>query len=282
MQRLPRPLLLLHPDRAFRDRLRPVVSAPHVLRPIPGWDALRAALRTAPPGSVAVVDPYAEGDGELCTALRDILRDFRSATVVAAHRFEPVHYGDLRTLGQWGIAELICIGREDTRAALGRRLRAVQARPIERVLRPSLSRAFSGRARTLLTAAAETVVRGGQAPELAAALELKERTLLRWCERADLPPPRRLLAWIRVLLACDLLDDPGHTLSSAARSCGYAADMPLRRAIRNLVGEEPQALREEGALSVASRAFTRELHALREQGRESRRAAPRERRICVV
>jgi hypothetical protein len=46
--------------------------------------------------------------------------------------------------------------------------------------------------------------------------------------------------------------------------------MPLRRAIRNLVGAEPRDLREVGALAAAADRFTQELTLLREEGRAAR------------
>jgi AraC-like DNA-binding protein len=272
MHPLTRSILLLHDDGAFPERLRRAVAGRRNVLHVQGWEDLREAVRTSPPGSVAVVDPYAGVDyDDPSPHLRDLLRDFRSATVVAAHPFGSSHYSHLRTLGQWGVAELICTGKEDSRPALVRRLRALEGRAVERVLQKVHGRALGSRARMLLQAAGETVAGGGQTPELAALLNLTERTLLRWCARADLPPPRRLLAWMRVLLACDLLDDPGHSLSSASRACGYAADMPLRRAIRNLVGLEPRVMREDGALRSAGHVFGGELATLRTHGRERRR-----------
>lgn len=263
MHRLRRPLLLLHPDESFRERLRRAVPETQALWLLSDWGEVRGAVREAPPGTVSVVDPYHGGREGLSLGLRDLLREFPSATVLAACRFDGSQYADVRTLGEWGIAELICIGKEDSRAALGRRVRVMQGRSVERVLRAALPRGTNARVRTLVAAAAEVASVGGHAPELADSLELTERTLLRWCARAQLPPPRRLLAWLRVLLACDFLDDPGHSLSSVSRACGYAADMPLRRAIRNLTGEEPAELRGRGALDTAAEAFTRELQELR-------------------
>lgn len=263
MHPLVRPVLLLHPDEAFRERLRRAVPETQALWVLAEWGELRGALREAPPGTVAVVDPYHDAREGLSLGLRDLLRDFPSATVLAACRFDGSQYADVRTLGEWGIAELICIGKEDARAALARRVRAMQGRSVERVLREALPRGTTARVRTLVAAAAEMATVGGHAPELAGSLELTERTLLRRCARAQLPPPRRLLAWLRVLLACDFLDDPGHSLSSVSRACGYAADMPLRRAIRNLTGSEPAELRGCGALATAAGAFTRELKELR-------------------
>ena len=57
------------------------------------------------------------------------------------------------------------------------------------------------------------------------------RTVLRWAERAGLPAPRRMLAWMRILLAAVLLDDPGRTVLSVAHACGYSSDSSLRRAM---------------------------------------------------
>jgi AraC-like DNA-binding protein len=278
MHPLTRSVLLLHSEGPFAERLRRALAGRRHVVHVEDWNGLREAIRVSPPGSVAVVDPYAGADEEPSPHLRDVLRDFRSATVVAAHPFDSGHYADLRTLGQWGVAELICTGKEDSRPALLRRLRVLEARPVERVLARLAVRPLGSRARALLQAAGETVAGGGQTPELAASLNLTERTLLRWCARADLPPPRRLLAWMRVLLACDLLDDPGHSLSSASRACGYAADMPLRRAIRNLVGLEPREMRQAGALAAAAGVFGRELVELRGRGREQRR---RERSVAA-
>lgn len=263
MHRLLRPILLLHPDDAFRERVRRALTEEQALWIFTEWGALRRALRDAPPGTVAVVDPYAGAREGLSLSLRDLMRDFPSATILAASRFDTAQYADLRTLGSWGVAELICIGKEDSRAAVARRIRVMQGRAVERVLKHAIPRAIPSRVRTLVSAAADTAAAGGHAPELAASLGLTERTLLRWCARAHLPPPRRLLAWLRVLLACDFLDDPGHTLSSVSRACGYAADMPLRRAIRNLTGLEPPELRKQGALETAAQAFVTELQTLR-------------------
>src|SRR3712207_9332148 len=76
--------------------------------------------------------------------------------------------------------------------------------------------------RSIVDAAAEVVAVGGHGRDLARSLQLSRRTLLRWCERAELPPPRKLLAWMRILLACELLDDPGRTVLSVAHACGYS------------------------------------------------------------
>jgi methylphosphotriester-DNA--protein-cysteine methyltransferase len=259
-------LFLLHASGAFRDALVRAGSGAFRLTPVDGWDELGAALRRAPGTSVSVVDPYG-ADGALAAELRALLDELPSATVLAACEVDAARADDLRTLLKWGVADVIALGREDSAPALARRIRAVQARTIHRLLRRALPRGVPSRARALLTTAAETVAAGGLAPELAAALGVNERTVPRWFQRADLPPPRRLLAWLRLLLAAELLDDPGRSVASVARGCGYASEVSLKAALRQFMRAPPSELRERGAFETAANLFARELFELREAAR---------------
>src|SRR3712207_4948195 len=119
--------------------------------------------------------------------------------------------------------------------------------------------------RSIVDAAAEVVAVGGHGRDLARSLQLSRRTLLRWCERAELPPPRKLLAWMRILLACELLDDPGRTVLSVAHACGYSSDSGLRRVTQKFVGSSPTELRRRGAFARASKVFLESLAKYRTQ-----------------
>jgi transcriptional regulator GlxA family with amidase domain len=149
----------------------------------------------------------------------------------------------------------------------------VWSRPVERLLARALPRGAPSRTRMLLSVAVEVVAAGGQAPEMAAALGVGERTVTRWFERADLPPPRRLFAWLRLLLAADLLDDPERSLESISRATGYAGAPSLKSALRNLLATTPRELRERGAFSTVAARFSSELFDLREQSRSAGKPA---------
>jgi AraC-like DNA-binding protein len=275
MQAVARPLLVLHSDALFRERLRRISSPRFQTQFVSDWDGMRTALREAPPAALVVVDPYTHAYGseaELAPELRSLLWEFPTATVIAALEVKRGRVRDLRTLGEWGVKEVIALDEEDTLEAISRRLRSAQGRPLQSLLERSLPSTLSGRARTLLMAAAEVVAEGGHGRDLAASLRLSERTLLRWAEQADLPPPRRILAWMRVLLACELLDDPGQTVLSVAYTCGYASDSSLRRAVQEFTGVLLTELRKQGAFATASEKFLAELSDTREQGRERRKS----------
>lgn len=269
MRPVPRPLLLLHADATFREQSRRAAGKKFEFHCVSSWEELRERLRSAPPSALSVVDPYwGERGGELSGALRLLLLEFPSVTVVAALELKPQRYRDLRTLGAWGVSEVIALGEVDTVEGIGRHLHGVQGRPLQSLLERSLPQNLTGNARALLMAAAEVVSTGGQAKELARALYLSPRTLLRWCDRAELPAPRRVLVWMRILLATELLDDPGRTVSSVALACGYASDNSLRRALQDFLDTTPTVLRRAGAFATASRSFLRELDKVRQGGRE--------------
>lgn len=274
MQSVSRVLLVLHPDEAFRDRVHKVGTTRFRCWSVSNWEALRDSVRDAPPAALAVVDPYLEMPGrrDLSPKLRSLLWEFPSITVLAAMTLKHDRYHDYYTLGEWGVSEVIDMDEENTPEAVDKRLRSAYGSPIQRLLNRALPSHVSGRARAILASAAEVAAAGGQGRDLARMLHLSERTLLRWCERTDLPPPRRVMAWMRILFAADLLDDPGRTVLSVAHACGYVSDSSLRRAMQDFLGIPPTTLREQGAFATASRMMVDELFELRRKGRQAREA----------
>src|SRR5829696_5784893 len=187
----PRPLLVMHSNGAFRDRIRRITGRGYVCSFIPTWELLRAEVIASPPAAILVVDPYAGSPGdnpELSADLRTLLWEFPSATVLAAVEVRPGRSRDLRTLGEWGVTDIISLAEDDTHEAIYRRLRSIEGRSLQRLLERTLPPMLSGRTRMLMMTAAEVVAVGGKGRDLARRLHLSERTVLRWAERAGLPP----------------------------------------------------------------------------------------------
>jgi len=250
------------------------LAAPYELEPPVGWGDVDEVAKTAPPSAVVMVDPYAgRRAGEAFPRLHELLKRFPSLTVIAAFPLQASSMGDVSTLLEWGVTEVVDTGPESTPEALHARLRQAHARPLKRKLERALEKSVGVDARNLLLAAAEAAVEGGGAPELAALLDVAPRTLTEHCTRADLPPPRQVQAWMRILLAAMLLDDPGRTVYAAAEACGYSTDRSLRRAVGEFVGTGAAELRRGGAFDQVARALNTALRDLREQGHERRKAA---------
>jgi len=261
MKHVFRPLLVMHPDAGFRDRVRRACGNEYQFQNIVDWESLQSAVRESPPAALAMVDPY--GDGALAPALHELLSEFPSTAVLAAMEVTPERHEDLRTLGRWGVVQVISLNHDDTPRAIAARLRAARGRPMRALLEQILPPEVSGRARAIIDTACDVVTAGEHGRDLAKSLYLSRRTLLRWCQRAGLPAPRRLLAWMRVLLACELLDDPGRTVLSVANACGYSSDSGLRRITQKFLVASPTELREKGAFELASRLFVEALNETR-------------------
>lgn len=269
-----RPVLLMEPGLLplFRGVEGPFLLLSHV-----GWGELHDTLRQSPPSTMVVVDPYAGArSGERFPRLRELLRRFPSVPVVAAMELRRELAPEVNMLVEWGVSEVVALGHEILPRALGRRLQQAHARPLKRALETTFLPFLGSDARQILMAAAEVAADGGQAPELSTRLRVGSRTLTDRCTRAELPAPRYVQAWMRVLVACMLLDDPGRTVYGAAYASGYQSDRSLRRSITALLGVDSTTLRRAGAFRTAARAFNAMLRESRDAAREAAREAERE------
>lgn len=272
MRTTPRPLFLLHEDRVLAERLTRITRDRFRLLRVNSWAELWAGVAEAPPAALVLVDPYfGEGNGRRPSPhLSHLLKAFPSATVVVAMESTPSQYPDIRQMGEWGVAEVLQLDEDTSREAVRRRLLSARGQPLRRLLAHDPGFPLTGRARAIMDAAVETVMMGGYPRDLARTLGFSSSTLLRWCGRSQLPTPRRLLLWMRVLFASALLDDPGHSVFSVGLACGYSGDQALRRAIRAVIPLTPTQLRERGAFETASVAFFQELAALRDEQADRR------------
>lgn len=270
MRRTLRPLVLLHANSTLRTRLFRLAPGRFDIRTAQDWDEFEEGMREVLPAGIGVVDPYrgrpAERSG-VAPELSSLLLRLPSATIVAALLARPGWLEDVRVMGERGIAEVIDLEAESTDLLVLQGLEGARSRAIRSLLESELRLGTTGRGRTILDAAIWIVASGGQGRDLARVLNMHRDTLLRWCKRAGLPNPRQLLLWMRILLAADLLDNPGQTVEGVASACGYSSDDALARALALHLGYRPARLRDRGAFRVASARFADELNTLRAQGR---------------
>ncbi len=265
MRRVSRPLIVLSEDPTLAERMRDAAGERFEVDTAEGWDELADAVWRAPPAAIALVDPYLGQNrrwGGPSPRLYRILQEFPSATVVAALEVGPESGHDLRLLTEWGVAEILQLEADRTSEAVVERLLSARSRFMRDLLEGEGTEGrlhLTGRARSLIDAAIDTVMTGGNPRDLADALGFSPSTLLRWCKRSQLPPPRRLLLWMRMVFASALLDDPGHNISTVGQACGYSGDQAFRRALRAVLPYTPGELRERGAFATVSTAFFEEL-----------------------
>lgn len=262
----PRPVLVMHSSQRLLDQVRKLNGREFTCRFIADWPALVAAVRRAPPSAIAVVDPYAGAKANAVSrSLRSLIAEFPSLPVFAAVDFVLAGEEQVSALEKAGVAGVIKIGVDVVPEPLRERFRSVEGRFMKLLLTRVLPPAKTSREERIRAVAAEVVSAGGCGRDMARALSTSLRSLLRWLYRSELLCARDLLAWMRLLQAAELLDDPGRTVLSVARACGYASDSGLRRAANKLVGRSPTELRRRGAFAEASRAFVAVLERPRAQ-----------------
>ncbi len=248
------------------ERLLQAVRVPFAAE-VYGWDELIGAAREAPPSSVIVVDPFSAGGSPGVAYLPALLAAAGLTPVLAMVSMRSVREEEIRALFVAGVTDVLDAEIESCPGTASAVLDSVKARPFKLLLENSLSRFLSFDALTLIRAAAEVTVDGGGAEELSDVFSSQERTVAGWCAREALPPPRRLLAWLRLILALALLADPERRVSRAAVAAGYT-DHSLRRALRLFLGggRPTRAWTVADAFAV----FNAELAELRARSRQQR------------
>ena len=273
VQAFHRPLLLLTACEELEVNLRRVIERPFTLQRVADWPALRRSLKTASPTAVCFVDATTSVGNEkgLAEGLREITRDFPLMAVVACLEIDAYDGSILTALQSWGVAELLDLNREQSPAAVGRRLQEVEGVWAQRLLKRALPRSLSARGRTLLEKVAQVAAQGGHVPELASALGIYRRTVNRWCAGAGVPDARRMFMWIRLLLAAGLLDDHTRSFEHVARITGFSSAASLKSTTKEIMGLTPTELRARGAFEAVARLAQAEFREAREAARQSRR-----------
>ena len=241
-----------------------ILPAPFEVKFVGSVGKLKDLLGTAPPSSIALV-PSDAGCPVEC--IREIVTTAHLVPVVGAVPLTGAQAEHVRQLWRVGVSDVVDLEPIPSPELLAADLELVHARRFKQRFEADILPHLSQNALTLIRAAAEVVVDGGNSTDLARRVDARARTVLHWCMREGLPTPRRLLVWIRVTLAVALLETPERSIVAAARDAGYSSDHPFRRVLRELFGDEfgksPRALTFERVME----SFNSELRSLRVQSR---------------
>lgn len=269
---LSRPLLLLTGSEDLHADLGRVVERPFRLERVPDWAALKRVLALAPPTAVCFADATREGGGTaLDEELRETAQGFPLVAIVACLRVASGGSDVLMTLRSWGVAEILDLDRDRSAAAVARRLQQVRGVWAQRLFRRALPRTLSVRGRALLEAAGDVAAQGGNVEALGEALGISRGTVTRWCGKAGVPEPRRMLSWIRLLVAAGGLEDPRRSIESVAGIAGFSSAASLKSTTKAFTAFSPTDLRRQGAFRVVARLARAEFRAAREAARRSKR-----------
>lgn len=261
----PRRLLFLQGRGLGEFRSLPALYDPVGVQ---GWELLLEMVAREPPSTLVVVPSLAERQWAPEPRVRRLVRVAPMVPVLPAVLLRPENSAVVAAMVEWGATQLLDLEFEGEEAPemLLARLASAHAQPFKRRFQPLLSRFVPHRALTLIWAGCDVVVDGGLSRDLARTFGVRGRTVGEWCAREGLPPPKRLLVWLRLLLALALLEEPGRSVWSAALGAGFSTDSSLRRVIRLLLGDSGGSCRA-WSFEAAARVFDAELRRIREEQR---------------
>ena len=203
---------------------------------IPDLGAAVCIIRREPPSTIVLLDPFGPG-GTLIPAIRQLIRAAPSVPIAAALSFDDASEPVLRTLAEWGVSTVVNSGPHWPEEDRVEQLMMAHGRPLKRRMEPEvLPFGVNALASRLLSAAIDVVVDRSDVVALRIRLRVPRKKLAAMCRNAGIPPPGRVISWVRVLLASILLEEAHQTADHAALCAGMPNAAALRRQQRRLLG----------------------------------------------
>ena len=268
---MPPVVIALVRERASAARLA-AAFRPTELRHVQTVQELSTALHEQGIHVVAVLAEARDtGNNPVGPVLSNLIGRFPGVPFLGYCGMGVSHAEELRELAKAGVHELVFRDLEDSpallRAKLGRGIEARAGALVLRRLTAQLPETLHG-----LVAYAVSFPRESHEMEsVALALGVHRKTLVNWCRRAGVPPPSTLVTWVRLLLAVEILQTPGHTVERVAHALEFASGSAFRNLCQRYFGRRPADLRSPGGREAAYQAC-----ALALQERDATSASARE------
>ncbi len=231
------------PDARALERVNAAVAGEHTLVHCDGWEQFESACRDEEV-SLAIVDLFADGKSHFDVIRRLKMRAER-LTLVAYVSATPERTRDLFDAGRAGIDGLLIKGQDDTPAAFRAVLERAEARGVAHLLRARLAN-VSPLVRDAVMVAVTRAHLRLTSHRLAEICGASKRALLTSLESAGFPAPPKLIAWGRLIVAAQMLEDEKRTADGVARLLDFPSGSAFRNTCQRYVGATPQEIRAKG------------------------------------
>jgi len=244
------------PDARALQRVNAAVKNEHRLVHCRTWEELEVACRDEEV-SLAIIDLFSDGQARFDMVRRLKMRAER-LTLVAYVNLSAERARDLFDAGRAGFDGLLLLGQDDTPAAFRAVLERATARGAAQLLRPHLATVEPLVRDAVMVAVTRAHLRL-TSHRLAEICGSPKRTLLLALERAGFPPPQKLLAWGRLIVAAQMLEDPAKAADAVARQLDFPSGSAFRNTCQRYLGATPHEIRDHGGAAWAAGKFLQEL-----------------------
>jgi AraC-like DNA-binding protein len=210
-------------------------------------------------GDIAVTVVEAGGvHQELALRVLHRVRDaFPEHPLVAWCNFRTIQPQEVLAIARAGVQDIVRQDLDELRFVFARIMASATQQAVGVQIARRLHDLVPVRLRGVLLYALEHADERIDRDAFAAVFGVSRRTLHSRLANANLPATREFLTWLRVLVACALLEQPGHTLESVAGQLNFTDGHVLRSTLRRYTGAGLNRLRDAGVLESALAAFRR-------------------------
>lgn len=203
--------------------------------------------------TLAIVDLYADGQSRFDVVRRLKMRAER-LTLVAYVALTPERARDLFDAGRAGFDGLLIAGQDDTPTAFRAVLERAAARGVAQLIRPHLSGVPPLARDAVLVSVTRAHLRL-TSQRLAEICGASKRTLLKALESAGYPNPQKLLAWGRLMVAAQMLEDGDRAADAVARLLDFPSGSAFRNTCQRYLGATPHEIRQKGGAAWVVQRF---------------------------
>jgi AraC-like DNA-binding protein len=243
-------------DRTRREHLRVALQERHELIAAASWSEFLGACDRSPIVA-AVIDLH-----DYAQPTFDALRQFRqrhgSTAMILYVASPPVPVQDVFEAGRFGFDAIIVAGDGDEPRAIQEIIERAMARGVGELLRPVVG-AAPPVARDAALAAVARAYEHLSPESLARLLGVRRRALTDRLADAGMPPPQRLIAWGRLIMAARLLEDADRKVDAIALTLDFPSGSAFRNACQRYLGCAPHEMRARGGAAYVIQAFASQI-----------------------
>jgi len=245
-------------ELAARARIQEALRGYAAVRTCDQQDELLALVTEGLVG-VAVIDLRDRTGATTLGMVRTIREGFPSVPVVAYCALSPDSSREILALARAGVNDLILRGVDDVGVALRSVIATAQehcgAKHVLEAITPLVPPSVVPFLRYCLEHARQAVT----VADAAAALGVHRKTLVDRLATAQLPTPSAMIAWCRLTLAAQMLEDPARSVEQVALLLDFSSAASLRNMLKRYTGLSPREVRENGGLRCVLHAFRQTL-----------------------
>lgn len=247
----------LLPLRLHVQRLRTAIRDRHELRECADWSSLVTACDREPV-RVAIFDLFAEPAPDV-EALRALKQRLPRLTLVAYVTMSADRGHALFDAARAGIDGLVLAGEDDAPRPLLALIEAAESKSLGSLVRRSLD----GVDPLVVDAVLLAVTRAHErlSPNgLARLLAQPRRAVTVRLGAAGFPPPQRLLAWARLLVAAHMLEDRHRSADRVAVILDFPSGSAFRNSCQRYLHATPGQIRARGGAPYVMRTMLKQVH----------------------